>query len=100
MNKLKKIAEENQKLTEKQFYEFCLWHIDVSQLFADFNLVPSNEEEKLIIQQLLDENPMEVGQTWYVIAAKWWNLWKEYVKFDGDGDSGGDMSRPISIDNV
>ena len=53
------------ELTEKQFYQFCSRHIDVNQLFADFNLVPSNQEEKTIIQELLDENPMEVGQTWY-----------------------------------
>jgi len=100
MNRLKKNVQENQKLTEKQFYQFCSRHIDVNQLFTDFNLVPSNQEEKMIIQQLLDENPMEVGQTWYVIAAKWWNLWREYVRFEEGDSEGTNFSRPISIDNT
>ncbi len=38
------------------------------------------EEEKQIIKELEQAStPMRVGQTWYVLAHKWWKQWKEYL---------------------
>lgn len=29
---------------------------------------------------------MKTGQLYFIIDAKWWDLWKEYVKYDIEGD--------------
>src|SRR4051794_24421112 len=45
----------------------------------------TREEEKSIIKELEASANVEgfkVGETWYVIATKWWKSWKDFVSYD------------------
>src|SRR4051794_12400524 len=43
------------------------------------------EEEKQYIKELEAKANLEgikLGQTWYVLATKWWKGWKDYTSYD------------------
>lgn len=69
-------------------------------------------EEKQTIKALNWENvKTQPGQTWYLISTKWFQSWKDYVRYDDDDDDDddlsdndgdyatGDMPRPGPINN-
>jgi len=61
------------------------------------------EEERRIIKGIKTE--MSLGQTWYLISARWLQKWKEYTRFrnDSDDEDSSDSEeavRPGPIDNT
>lgn len=60
-------------------------------------VLPPNEERK-ILHDILDSAKMKAGQNYYVINAKWWSLWKDYVKYD-ESEPTFFGQRPDKIDN-
>jgi hypothetical protein len=51
---------------------------------------PSPEEQKASVRSLLkgnNEKNMKVGDSFFLISAKWWNDWKEYVQWDESNDA-------------
>ena len=64
---------------------------------------PANiEDEKKIIKDLESDNKLKAGQTWYLLSARWWKQWKEYVHYDWYSQSGFNTTKtaPPSIDNT
>jgi hypothetical protein len=61
-------------------------------------IVLSPKEEHDIIRAIWDAHRMRVQQNYYVINAKWWSLWKDYVKFD-EKEPTTFGQRPDRIDN-
>jgi hypothetical protein len=58
-------------------------------------------EQKAIIKKSFEEADLKnaVGDAWFLINAKWWQLWKDFVHYDGEsGDPNG--QKPGSIDNT
>ena len=40
------------------------------------------EEERKLIEQCLVTHRKKLGDTYYVLSFKWWQLWKDYVGYD------------------
>eukprot|EP00794_Sanderia_malayensis_P007084 gene7084-7884_t len=61
--------------------------------------IPSIDEQVRIIKSCI-EVPLERGQTWYLIDARWFKQWKRYVGFVMKyPDSGQESENPGPIDN-
>ncbi|XP_062855298.1 ubiquitin carboxyl-terminal hydrolase 11 [Trichomycterus rosablanca] len=57
---------------------------------------PGLETQLQEIEDLLQKHELRVGDCWYLVEFRWFNLWKEYVR-SGDQNS---SSFPGKIDNV
>lgn len=47
--------------------------------------LPGPDDQKQSVRSLLqnhNESNMKLGDSFYLISAKWWNDWKEYVQWD------------------
>jgi hypothetical protein len=66
-------------------------------------VVPANpqdcELERTIIKDLFSQQQMQLGQTWYLVAVKWFKRWKEYTNYDGDTRHSV-QGKPGPIDNT
>jgi len=103
------------------FITFASTCLKINDLFEPFNIIPSRKEEKKKIQDLTMLCSKQLGQKWYLISQKWWELWSAYVDWDivavetsptdtanGNGNANADnMSdslhqkrRPLKIDNA
>lgn len=66
--------------------------------------LPSPEEQKKSVRRLFqnnNESNMKLGDSFYLISAKWWNDWKEYVYWDEstDAEDGAEtVKSPRSVD--
>jgi len=40
------------------------------------------EEERKLIEQCLATHRKKLGDTYYVLSFKWWQLWKDYVGYE------------------
>jgi len=69
------------KLPQTRFIDLISSIIDVNKLLTSFHIIPSKEEEKLIIKQLERENSLKLGEEWYIISSEWWESWCEYVDY-------------------
>jgi hypothetical protein len=57
-------------------------------------------EEKLIIKNLIEKNSeLQLGNTHYILATKWWNAWKDFCQFDSVESSNSPRKRVGPIDN-
>lgn len=63
--------------------EFVKWaaKLDVAQLLAPFEVVPTPERERLVVQSLMQNSRVREGDTRWIVSAKWWRSWKAYVEF-------------------
>ncbi len=54
----------------------------IQSMYQQFR--PHEEEQKQTIERLMQEAQvdMAVGDTWYLVAIKWWLLWKSHVGLD------------------
>lgn len=62
----------------------------------------SPDEEKQYIKELEAKANLEgikLGQTWYVLATKWWKAWKDYTSFDWYSSTEKDKTPPGPINN-
>ncbi|XP_022526596.2 ubiquitin carboxyl-terminal hydrolase 11 [Astyanax mexicanus] len=57
---------------------------------------PGLETQRAEIETLMREEELRVGESWYLVDCRWFELWKEYVK-TGDQNS---PSFPGQIDNT
>ena len=49
---------------------------------------------------LMDEPPLAAGQTWYLVATRWYNQWEEYVQMAGARQGGGPHPGPIDNSHI
>jgi ubiquitin carboxyl-terminal hydrolase 4/11/15 len=50
---------------------------------------PTPKEEWNYIEELrkkLNREKLEIGQTWYLLNSKWWNLWKKYTSYNSSSN--------------
>jgi hypothetical protein len=60
----------------------------------------TSEKERTIISELDARNrQMVIGDTWYVLSSKWFNEWKDWVKWDQYSWKPQSNSPPGSINN-
>jgi hypothetical protein len=54
---------------------------------------PDDEREQLkpLVQQALTP-----GDTWYLVSARWWSTWKDYVRFHSYSPQGAPRPGPIN----
>lgn len=57
------------------------------------------EEEKNIIQELMDAETMKEGDNYYVLSSKWWRLWCDRVNWRNDSADAGREIELGAIDN-
>lgn len=66
----------------------------VRTVLQRFDLLPTPPQECAQVRHALAEaqqRGLRVGDRWFVVAHAWWQAWKAFVKFDGDGgDDDGD----------
>lgn len=64
--------------------------------------LPSPEAQKESVRRLFqnnNESNMKVGDSFYLVSAKWWNDWKEYVQWDESSDETTEtVKSPRSVD--
>lgn len=58
--------------------------------------------EREVIKEIMEfHEEKEVDEIWFVVSAKWWTQWKEYVRYGEDGDDfEASAQRPDMIDNT
>lgn len=57
---------------------------------------PGLETQRLDIENLLQNQKLQPGDSWYLVGKKWFDLWSEYVKSGNQNSS----SFPGKIDNM
>lgn len=56
----------------------------------------TQDQEREVVKQLLEDSPNREGEYRYVIPAKWWRQWQQYVHYDGFHFRTGPKPGPIN----
>lgn len=63
---------------------------------------PSAADQKKAVEDILfSKQEVSAGDTWYIIAKKWFQDWENYVQgsTDGDGDAPGPIDNTPLVNN-
>eukprot|EP01114_Cavostelium_apophysatum_P023239 TRINITY_DN8699_c0_g1_i3.p1 TRINITY_DN8699_c0_g1~~TRINITY_DN8699_c0_g1_i3.p1 ORF type:complete len:802 (-),score=231.36 TRINITY_DN8699_c0_g1_i3:76-2481(-) len=61
---------------------------------------PLQEKEMVkIMEKAANDRGLQVGDTWYIVSARWWKQWKEYVSYDWHTSSDVSRQKPPPIEN-
>eukprot|EP01084_Bolivina_argentea_P308884 534207_1 len=84
------------KLKSKVFIQFASKSIHFDNLFQSFMIIPTRDDEKRIIKQLMQSTEMTLGDEWFVINKEWWDKWCSYTGYNPvDEKDNNDISKPI-----
>lgn len=61
---------------------------------------PSPAQQKSLLRDVLEKEELKENETWYLISARWYKIWKDHVKFgEEEASNGADSPPPQPIDN-
>jgi hypothetical protein len=61
---------------------------------------PSVTQQKTLLQDVLDKEELKENETWFLISARWYKIWKDHVKFgEEEVSSNAETPPPQPIDN-
>jgi ubiquitin carboxyl-terminal hydrolase 4/11/15 len=80
---------------KKEFLDWSLRNIELSDLLKPFEIIPSALTEKQVISAKMLNSEKTAGEVVFLISQEWWVAWKMYVRFQQDIDE----DYEISINN-
>ena len=90
----------------QNFIDWAVKNMDMLYIMKPFELIPSPEKEKVLINELLQEMKPASGVSVCLISSIWWETWKNYVAFEKVAEIPLNMNRsinngdrPVAIDN-
>eukprot|EP00485_Elphidium_margaritaceum_P003456 CAMPEP_0202694858 /NCGR_PEP_ID=MMETSP1385-20130828/8600_1 /ASSEMBLY_ACC=CAM_ASM_000861 /TAXON_ID=933848 /ORGANISM="Elphidium margaritaceum" /LENGTH=1807 /DNA_ID=CAMNT_0049350777 /DNA_START=152 /DNA_END=5575 /DNA_ORIENTATION=- len=116
-NLLKNKLYNKNKLKQEAFVPFAAKCINFDHIFASFMIIPTRDDERRMVKQLMQDTQMTLDSSWFVLNKDWWDKWCAFsgytdapsdVKSDDNDDDDDDAvidashvrgMRPIKISN-